>query len=204
MKQLQGKGCSEGVSEGSSVLIDEKRRDIIISGPVDSGMFNMVCYGVGTLESRKAPITVYINTCGGDAYAGLAIYDRLRLCKNEIVGIAIGACMSAGMPMLMGCDARLSTPECRFMIHETQNSWPKMSTFQMSQHLEEAKVLDSVYLRVMQAKSGLTEKEIKAAVCGRETFMSAEQVLAYGLIDGILDPDLLPKNKSRKTKKRSK
>ena len=103
MKQLHGRALDEGETEGASVLIDEDRREMIISGTVDGAMFNTVCYGLGMLEAKKGPITVYINTCGGSGYDGVGIYDRLRLCKNEIVGIAVGACMSAGMAILMGC-----------------------------------------------------------------------------------------------------
>ena len=203
MKQLHGRALDEGETEGASVLIDEDRREMIISGTVDGAMFNTVCYGLGMLEAKKGPITVYINTCGGSGYDGVGIYDRLRLCKNEIVGIAVGACMSAGMAILMGCDARLSTPECRFMVHEAQNSLPEMSTGRLGHHLDEAKALDAAYQRILQTKNGLTDDEIKV-LCSKDTFMSAEQVMAYGLIDGILDPGLLPKNKVRKTKNTKK
>ena len=69
------------------------------------------------LNRAGKEINLIINSDGGDAYHGFAIYDAIKLCSVHVKGIVIGMACSAASYILQACDERVMTPHSVFMIH---------------------------------------------------------------------------------------
>jgi ATP-dependent Clp protease protease subunit len=187
------KNC-DSIEAASSVLMDERTRTLSISGPIDKDACNTVLFGLQSLEQKKGGITIFINSQGGDVYSGLGIYDLIGSCVNLITGVAVGSCMSAAVTILMACDVRLASPECRLMIHEVQNEMPSMSTSLLARYAGEGKLLDKRLKEILAERSSLTPFEIDN-LCKDDSFLSASEAEGYGMIDGLFTNFSSVKNK---------
>lgn len=112
--------AAPGFWPGVPAFYGPENRAVLIAGDISEQVANSVIAQMQQLqaEDSEAPIRVYVNTIGGDAASGFALYDWMRCLSNPIIGITYGRCSSAGLPILMGADLRLSTPRCRFFYHE--------------------------------------------------------------------------------------
>lgn len=145
----------------------------------------MVTKGIHILESiNDDPITVLINTPGGDIYQGLAIYDVLTGSTCHITTIAVGHCMSMGTIVLQGGDTRKSYPNTSFLIHEGyaggQNSISKFIA-----EAEEVKRLYEKLVDIYKKNLKTTKANVKKLV-SVESYLDAQQALNLGLIDEIV------------------
>jgi len=95
-------------------------RSIAVFGPIDRELCLGTISQIMELEAldNTVPITVYINTEGGDLNDALAIYDCFRSCKCPIFTVATGLLASAGLVILMGGDWRVATPNTIFFFHQ--------------------------------------------------------------------------------------
>jgi len=111
---------SPGFWPGVPSFYGVENRAVLIAGEINEVVANSVIAQLQQLQAEdpEAPIRVYVNTVGGDAASGFALYDWMRCLSTPIVGIAYGRCSSAGLPIFMGADLRFSTPRCRFFYHE--------------------------------------------------------------------------------------
>ena len=101
------------------------------------------------------PITIIMNNAGGSEYHGMAIYDAIKSCRNEVTIKIYGMAMSMGSLILQAADRRAMAPNSRFMIHYGAwgtNDHPKITY----KHAEEGKrwdvVFEELYLAAMAKK----------------------------------------------------
>jgi len=177
------------VEEVSGItLCDEDLRDIYITGVVTKETAQNVMAALRHLDETKGNINLFINTEGGGTSPGFAIGDAIKNCKNKVIGHCYGECMSMGVYVLQACDARLSAPNTRFMVHELQlvGNGGQMPLSDLKMVIEEFDIADKKYRDGLLEKSDLTEKEV-IALCSKDTYMSAEVAMGYGLLDGIID-----------------
>ena len=99
-----------------------KSRRIIASRQVTDRMAQDMITRLLLLEQEdpKAPITLYINSPGGSADSGFAIYDAMKMVSCPIRTVVVGLCASAGVTIFMGGDKgqKYATPYSRFMLHQ--------------------------------------------------------------------------------------
>lgn len=137
-------------------------------------------------EDPGKDIQLYINSPGGMVTAGLAIYDTMQYIKCDVSTICIGMAASMGAFLLAGGTKgkRFALPNSTIMIHQPSGGAQGQAT-------EIQIVADHI------AKTKRTLNEILAANTGqplevvekdtdRDNYMSAEEALAYGLIDGVV------------------
>lgn len=84
---------------------------------VDADMARKAIMGLHILDQTVGPITIKLNTQGGDYYHGLAIYDAIRACNNEVTIIGFGYVMSMGSYILQAADHRVLAPNASLMVH---------------------------------------------------------------------------------------
>lgn len=130
-------------------------------------------------------VTVYINSPGGDVFAGAELYTALREHTQGKVTVKVtGIAASAASLVAMAGDEVLMSPVAYMMIH---NPW-SMATGNSTDHRKEADVLDEItegLLAAYTAKTGRSRDEI-AAMLDAETYMSAQKCVDLGFADGIL------------------
>ena len=168
-----------------------KDRIIMLNGPVEDNMANLIVAQMLFLESENPDkdINLYINSPGGAVTAGLAIYDTMQYIKADVRTIVMGQACSMGSFLAQAGEAghRMMLPHARHMIHQPSGGARGM-----------ASDIEISYNEIMHYKKMLTELYVKHNTKGktfddftkdmdRDTFMSAQEALDYGLIDRIVE-----------------
>lgn len=141
------------------------------------------------LEKTSEPISVYISSPGGEVDSGLAIYDALQSCKNEINTYCVGlaASMAAVLFSAGQKGRRFILPHSRVMIHEVlvgQGVSGSASTFsKLSDYILQTRDLVN---GILAKHTGKTLKEINRATAF-DNFMNAEQAVKFGICDKIAE-----------------
>jgi len=171
-------------------------RIIFLGQPVDDEIANLIVAQLVHLESEDPDkdISLYINSPGGSVYAGLAIYDALRFVKPDIQTICFGVAMSMGSLLLTaGTEGkRMALRNSRILIHQPSGGFQGQST-DIEIHAREAlDVRDRV--EGIYARHTGQERERLHEDMERDRFFTADEAVAYGLVDQVIDSRDLPRN----------
>ena len=139
-------------------------------------------------EDPNGDILFYINSPGGSVTAGMAIYDTMQFIKPDVSTIVMGqACSMGSLLSTAGAPGkRLMLPHARHMIHQPSGGARGQATdiqIQAQEILKMKRYLTEIY--VHHNSAGKTYDEFEADM-ERDFFMSAEEALAYGLVDEII------------------
>ncbi|MCQ2613028.1 MAG: ATP-dependent Clp endopeptidase proteolytic subunit ClpP [Treponemataceae bacterium] len=165
-----------------------KDRIIFIDGEITDTSADLVVAQILFLESQNPnkDISIYINSPGGSVTAGLAIYDTMQYVKCDIQTICMGQAASMGAILLAGgtIGKRYALPSSRVMIHQPWGGTQGQATDILIQTKEiiRLKKLTIQYFAEQTKKS----EDVVAADMERDYFMSAEDALAYGIIDNVM------------------
>lgn len=165
-----------------------KERIIFLVGPVEDHMANLVVAQLLFLESENPDkdIHLYINSPGGSVSAGLSIYDTMQFIKPDVSTMVIGQACSMGA-FLLNAGAkgkRFSVPNSRIMIHQPSGGAQGQAT-DIQIHAKNIQDTKERLNRLMSLHSGQPYEQI-AADTERDNFMTADEALAYGLIDKVV------------------
>jgi ATP-dependent Clp protease protease subunit len=165
-------------------------RIVIVGTPVDDQIANVVVAQLLHLESEDPgkDISLYVNSPGGDVYAGLAIYDTLTFVKPDIRTICVGTAMSMGAVLLAAGTKgkRSALPNAKILIHQV---WTGAFGGQASDVEIRAREVLELKRRVEQILSDHTGQPLErvALDTDRDHFMTATEAVEYGLIDEVID-----------------
>jgi ATP-dependent Clp protease protease subunit len=139
-------------------------------------------------ENPDADILFYINSPGGSVTAGMAIYDTMQFIRPSVSTIVMGQACSMGSLLSTAGAAgkRLILPHARHMIHQPSGGARGQATdiqIQAQEILKMKQYLTEIYVKHNSA--GKTFEEFSADM-ERDNFMSAEEAVAYGLVDEII------------------
>lgn len=162
---------------------------VFVTGGIEQGMANTFIAQMLFLESQdpKKDIWVYINSGGGDAYAGRAMYDTIKLVKNDVATVNVGLAASAGALILAaGSDGkRFALPGSYTMIHQvlTQGLEGQATDIEITaRHMLE---LRRSYAQAISEASGKDIKKVLEDI-ERDKWMTAEESVEYGIINQIM------------------
>lgn len=168
-----------------SSLLSE--RIIFLDEPITAKTAVCFTQAMFLLMASPDPITICISCTGGEVNAGLAIYDLLQSCPNEITMYCIGQACSMAAIILVGGQKgrRFILPHSRIMIHEVllngSVSGSATSISRISDSiLETRKLLNSI----LAEHTGKTIEEIERATAF-DNFMNAEEAITFGICDAI-------------------
>ena len=163
-------------------------RTLLLSGPVDDKMLKEATVRVLAMEAKdkKAPITVWINSPGGSADAGFAIYDLLRFVKPPVHTVVNGLCASAGILIHLATDKkrRFCLPESRFMIHQPSTMGRGQASDLDITAKEILKLRDRYNRIIADACNKKPEDVLESA--RRDFWLDAGQALEYGLVHKVV------------------
>ena len=165
-----------------------KERVIFLVGPVEDYMANLVVAQLLFLEAENPDkdIHLYINSPGGSVTAGMSIYDTMQFIKPDVSTICIGQACSMGALLLVGGAAgkRYCLPHSRMMIHQPLGGFQgQASDFEI--HAKEILTIRDRLNRIMAQHTG-QPLDVIARDTDRDNFMSADEGVAYGLIDKVI------------------
>jgi ATP-dependent Clp protease protease subunit len=168
-----------------------KERVIMLNGPVEDGMANVIVAQLLFLESENPDkdISLFINSPGGVVTAGMCIYDTMQFIKPDIATYVMGqACSMGSLLATAGAKGkRFMLPNARHMIHQPSGGARGQATdmqIQVEEILKMKKILAEIYVK--HNSKDKTFAQLTADM-ERDKFMSAEEALNYGLIDKIIE-----------------
>ncbi|NLJ75263.1 MAG: ATP-dependent Clp endopeptidase proteolytic subunit ClpP [Firmicutes bacterium] len=165
-----------------------KDRIIFVGGPINDHIANLVIAQLLFLESEDPDkdIHLYINSPGGVVYSGLAIYDTMQYIKADVSTICVG--MAASMAALLltaGTKGkRYALPYSRIMIHQPLGGAQGQAS-QIEIQAREILQLKNIGNEILQRHTGQPLERIEQDT-DRDFYMSAQDAVDYGLIDGVL------------------
>jgi len=165
-----------------------KDRIIFIGGPIDDHVANLVIAQLLFLESEdpEKDIHLYINSPGGVVYSGLAIYDTIQYIRADVSTICVG--MAASMAALLLAAGtkgkRFALPASRIMIHQPMGGAHGQAS-QIEIEAREILYLKRLGNEILSKHTGQPIERIERDT-DRDYYMSAEEAVQYGLIDGVL------------------
>jgi len=166
-----------------------KERIIFISGPVHDDMATIIVAQLLFLESEnpKKEISMYINSPGGVVTSGLSIYDTMQYIKPKISTVVIGQAASMGSLLAVAGEPglRFALPNARIMVHQPSGGYQGQATDIMIHAAETQKIKDQLN-KIYVKHTGQTLKAVEKTL-ERDNFMSAEEALAWGHLDQIVE-----------------
>jgi ATP-dependent Clp protease protease subunit len=168
-----------------------KERIIFLGSAIDSEAANVVTAQLLLLDSQSSeqPINLFINSPGGEVYAGLAIYDVMQYISAPVHTNCVGIAMSMGSVILMAGEPghRVALPHSRIMIHSGSAGFPRSSLpdleVQAREYMDVRDMLESIY----QRHTGHSREQLRRDM-ERDNFMSPIQAKDYQLIDRVVEP----------------
>lgn len=166
-----------------------KDRIIMLSGPIDDELANSIISQLLFLDAQDSEkdIYLYINSPGGVVTAGLAIYDTMNFIKSDVQTIVMG--MAASMASVLASSGtkgkRFALPHSEVMIHQPSGGAQGQQTeieIAAEQILKTRKELNTI----LAENSGQPLEKINIDT-ERDNYLSAQDAVEYGLIDGIME-----------------
>jgi ATP-dependent Clp protease protease subunit len=170
-----------------SRLLNE--RIVFLGDAVDDQIANLIVAQMLHLESEDPDkdISLYINSPGGQIYAGLAIYDTMQFVKPDITTICFGMAMSMGSLLLAGGTEgkRLALPNSRILIHQPSGGYQGQSA-DVEIHAREILDLRSRMDEIYAKHTGQDLEKVHADM-DRDRYFKPEEAVEYGLIDRVIE-----------------
>lgn len=172
----------------------ERLRELYLVGDIDKDTAKVAIERLRELanDSNK-PITMYVNSAGGNVTDGLAIHDAIRhlVLKGTEVNIVVqGMAYSMGSVVLQAASPgrRFAFPHSWIMIHEPAKWAGWQSTTAAAQHLDRLKQMQSQIYQILSERSGRPLRQIIRDTKRTDFYLDAQKAKDYGLIDGVLGP----------------
>ena len=165
-----------------------KDRIVFIGTPIDDMIANLIIAQLLFLqmEDPDKDISVYINSPGGAVTAGLAIYDTMRFLTCDLNTYCVGQAASMGAVLLCAGTKgkRFALPNARVMIHQP---WGGVQGAASDIHIQAKEILKlrDQLNHILSEHTGQSMEKIEKDT-DRDYFMSAEEAMAYGLVDSVV------------------
>jgi ATP-dependent Clp protease protease subunit len=165
-----------------------KERVVFLVGPVNDVTANLVVAQLLFLESENPDkdIFLYINSPGGSVSAGLAIYDTMQFVKPDVSTLCIGQAASMGA-FLLAAGARgkrYCLPNARVMIHQPMGGFQGQAS-DIEIHAKEILAIKQRLNELLAKHTGQPLERVERDT-DRDTFLSAEAAVEYGIVDKLL------------------
>ena len=167
-----------------------KERIVFVGTPIDDQIANLIVAQLLWLnrEDSEREISMYINSPGGQIYAGLAIYDTMRMLSNKISTVAVGVTASFGTVLLSAGTKgqRYALPHATIHMHQPLGGAQGQATDIEIQAKEILRL--KTRLNEILAESTSQPLEIIERDTDRDFYLTAQQAVDYGIVDKILLP----------------
>jgi ATP-dependent Clp protease protease subunit len=164
-----------------------KTRTLLLSGEVNKPLAERLVRQLILLEDQSDdPIKVFIDSPGGDADAGFAIFDMMRFIKPEIYTIGMGLVASAAAIILLAApkERRLALPNSHYLIHQPLSGIRGVAT-EIEIHAKELEKLRVKINKLISEETGTDIEKVEKDT-DRDYWMNAEEALEYGLISRVI------------------
>ncbi len=164
-----------------------KTRSILLSGEINKDSADKFIKDLLVLEAESNdPVKVFINSPGGDVYAGFAIYDMVRFVTCPVIMIGMGLIASAASLVLLAVPAerRVALPNSSYLIHQPLSEMKGNAT-DIEIHAMQLEKIKAKLNRIIAEATG-TDLDTVASDTDRDHWLDAEEALRYGLVSRIV------------------
>src|SRR5215471_16515641 len=174
----------------------DRLRDVYLIGDIEKDTARACIERLREMAGENnRPITLYINSAGGNVTDGLALHDVIRHIISRGVEVTIivqGMAYSMGSIVLQAASdgRRLAFPHSWIMIHEPAKWAGWQSTTAAAQHLERLKQMQDQIYKILSSRSGKPLRQIIKDTKRTDFYLDAGRALEYGLIDGVVAGEL--------------
>jgi ATP-dependent Clp protease protease subunit len=165
-----------------------RERIVFLGTPVEDEIANVIAAQLLFLEAEDPDkdISLYVNSPGGSAYAGMAIYDTMQYVKPDVSTICVGMGMSAAAMILCGGAAgkRFALPNTKMMIHQGSAGF-RGTPADIQIHAQEILQMTRRMAEIIANHASRPVDQVMVDI-DRDRFMSPEEAKEYGLIDEII------------------
>jgi ATP-dependent Clp protease, protease subunit len=167
-----------------------RERIVFLGTEVEDASANLVTAQLLFLEAEDPDqdISLYINSPGGSAYAGMAIYDTMQYVKPDVSTVCVGMGMSAAAMILGGGAAgkRFALPNAKIMIHQGSAGY-RGTPADIQIAAREILSMTERMARIIARHTRQPFEQVMQDI-DRDRFMTPEEAREYGLVDAVLDP----------------
>ncbi len=185
--RLPGSQYEQWISIYSRLSVE---RILFLGQEVTDGLANALVAQMLYLDSEdpNKPIYLYINSPGGSVTAGMAIYDTMQYIKSEVVTICVGLAASMGAFLLAAGSPgkRLALPHARIMIHQPMGGTGRRQATDIDIEAKEILRIRQQLNEILANRTNQPLERIEKDT-DRDYFLSAEEAVAYGLIDKVVE-----------------
>ena len=192
---IETTGRGERAYDIYSLLL--RNRIIFLGTPINDQVANLIVAELLFLSSEdpEAPIQMYINSPGGQIYAGMAIYDTMQMITNPISTLAVGMTASFGTVLLTAGakGQRYALPNATIHMHQPLGGVQGQASDIEIQAREILRLKDQLSM-IMAQHTGQTIETIEHDT-NRDFYLDAKGAVEYGLVDQVMEihiPKILP------------
>jgi ATP-dependent Clp protease protease subunit len=165
-----------------------RERIVFLGTAVSDTSANLIVAQLLFLEAEDpdSDIRLYVNSPGGDAYAGFAIYDAMQFVKPDVQTYAVGMAMSAGA-LILAAGApgkRYVLPNSKVMIHQGSGGF-RGTPADIQIAAREILTITRRYGEIIAQHSGRDVEQVMRDI-DRDRFLDPDEAVAYGLADQVL------------------
>jgi ATP-dependent Clp protease, protease subunit len=164
-----------------------RERVVFVGSAINDEVANLVVAQLLHLEAEdpEKDVQMYINSPGGEVYAGMAIYDTMRFIKPDVATTCCGIAMSMGS-LLLAAGAhgkRAALPNARILLHQPHGGYQGQAT-DIGIHAKEALELRRRMEEIYSEHTSRPVDEI-SAVLERDRYFTSQEALEFGLVDRV-------------------
>ena len=185
---IETTGRGERAFDIYSLLL--RNRLVFLGTPINDQVANLIVAQLLFLnqEDREAPINMYINSPGGQVYAGMAIYDAMQMISNPISTVAVGVTASFGTVLLAAGTKgqRYALPHATIHLHQPLGGAQGQVTdieIQAKEFLRLRTNLNDILVQHTSQTLEVIERDTE-----RDYWMDAKMAVDYGIVDQVLEP----------------
>ena len=148
---------------------------------------SLLCLDVGKKGESRDDISIYLNSGGGVVTAGLGLIDVIHSLDSKVNVVCVGQACSMGA-MLLACTSgeRLAMKRSRIMIHQPLGGFSGQCSDIIIHAAEIERMKNLLIDMLTESTKGKTSRERMVDLCDRDCYLTPEQALEIGLIDGII------------------
>jgi ATP-dependent Clp protease protease subunit len=164
-----------------------KSRSVLVSGEINKLLAERIIRQLIMLEEESTdPIRVFIDSPGGDADAGYAIFDMMRFVKPPITMIGMGLVASAAAIIILAApkERRVGLPNSHYLIHQPMSGTRGVAT-EIEIHAKELEKLHQKINRLIADETGQPMEKVGKDT-DRDYWMNAEEAVSYGLLSRVI------------------
>jgi len=201
---IETSGHGERAYDIYSLLL--RNRIVFLGTPINDQVANVIVAQLLYLsaEDPEAPIQMYINSPGGQVYAGMAVYDTMQMIPNPIRTLAVGMTASFGTVLLTAGSKgeRYALPNATIHMHQPLGGAQGQASDIEIQAREILRLKDHL-THVLALHTGQTTETIERDT-NRDFYLDAKGAVDYGLVDHVMEIPESKKNSKPKAKSDSK